>query len=430
MSASKATATQPAARQQPASSTVSASPQAGALAGRLGNHYLQMFLHARLLQAKLTVSDPQDPFEREADRVAEYVMRMPESAPPVAGRSEPAVQRFGAPTAGGSAVDPVTEQAIGSLFGRGAPLPTSVRAFMEPRFNTDFQAVRVHDDPEAHALARAVSAQAFTVGRNIVFGAGHYSPNTDAGRRLLAHELTHTVQQGATSSHVARAPQSAPPTGREAPPEKIPYEYTPIFLHGTASTLAREAATILRKGGIQHGTLDRFTLLVVTDRVYIYSASGELRKKSFALTTAPPVHGLYMGKPRDLARYRYVRIKGAVAALNWFGHWAPGEWVTDWSAMTAADVTEAIGDSVPVLIVGGDGTTASAMSPDGTGGGGGTSHSSNAAAHTVPSKVTTPDSTSKKAAELRQPLSGSEYEKAEGEIANYPAFPAEIKASS
>jgi hypothetical protein len=78
---------------------------------------------------------------------------------------------------------------------------------MEPRFGADLSAVRIHTDAHAHELARSVNARAFTVGRNVVFGAGHYATHTDSGRRLLAHELTHTLQQGATT-RVARSPNS------------------------------------------------------------------------------------------------------------------------------------------------------------------------------------------------------------------------------
>jgi len=79
----------------------------------------------------------------------------------------------------------------------GSPLPDPVRSIMEPRFGADFGNVRVHSDAGAHDLARAVSARAFTVGRDIVFGAGKYASETEEGRRLLAHELTHGAQQGA-----------------------------------------------------------------------------------------------------------------------------------------------------------------------------------------------------------------------------------------
>jgi len=77
----------------------------------------------------------------------------------------------------------------------GQPLDAGTRAFMEPRFGRDFSHVRIHTDVPAAASAHAVAALAYTVGQQIVFGSGQYAPTTPAGRRLLAHELAHTVQQ-------------------------------------------------------------------------------------------------------------------------------------------------------------------------------------------------------------------------------------------
>jgi Domain of unknown function (DUF4157) len=92
-----------------------------------------------------------------------------------------------------SSVPPMVCEVLGSP---GKPLDISVRRFAEPRFDYDFSRVRVHTDLHAAESARAVNALAYTVGRDIVFGAGQYQPSTIEGRKLLAHELTHVVQQG------------------------------------------------------------------------------------------------------------------------------------------------------------------------------------------------------------------------------------------
>jgi hypothetical protein len=81
----------------------------------------------------------------------------------------------------------------------GQPLDASTRAFMEPRFGHDFRGVRLHTGTTAADSARAVNALAYTVGQNVVFGAAAYEPASAEGRRLLAHELTHTIQQGAST---------------------------------------------------------------------------------------------------------------------------------------------------------------------------------------------------------------------------------------
>jgi hypothetical protein len=134
-------------------------------------------------QRAVTVAYPEDPLEREADRVADAVMSVRAPSGPGALGPTPAI---GAPTdtssSGGSVMDPDT------------------RVFMEERFGHDFSAVKIHTGPEAARAARSVSARAFTLSRDIVFGAGEYQPRTHEGGRLLAHELTHVIQQGATSS--------------------------------------------------------------------------------------------------------------------------------------------------------------------------------------------------------------------------------------
>jgi hypothetical protein len=82
------------------------------------------------------------------------------------------------------------------LRSSGQPLDASARAYMEPRFGQDFSGVRVHTDNRAAESASAVNAYAYTVGQHVVFGSGQYAPSSRAGQRLLAHELTHVVQQG------------------------------------------------------------------------------------------------------------------------------------------------------------------------------------------------------------------------------------------
>ena len=95
----------------------------------------------------------------------------------------------------GSEVSSGLETQIASLRGGGQSLPESARAFFEPRFGQDFSSVRVHTGAQAAHVARSVNARAFTLGRDIAFGAAQYSPETSSGRKLLAHELTHVVQQ-------------------------------------------------------------------------------------------------------------------------------------------------------------------------------------------------------------------------------------------
>lgn len=95
----------------------------------------------------------------------------------------------------------------------GQPLDTGTRAYMEPRFGHDFSQVRVHTDAKAAESARTVNALAYTVGRDVVFGAGQYAPRSSIGQRLLAHELTHVVQQGQVATPMLQRQQAQCPKG-------------------------------------------------------------------------------------------------------------------------------------------------------------------------------------------------------------------------
>jgi len=149
------------------------------------------------IQFKLTVGASGDPLEREADWVADLVVDGPGVAAPVPASST-------VDGTAGAAAPPVAQQALG---GSGRPLPAATRARLEPAFGHDFGDVRVHTGATAARAADAVGARAYTMGTDIVFGGGQYAPGTAEGDRLLAHELTHTVQQsgaGTAGSTVRR----------------------------------------------------------------------------------------------------------------------------------------------------------------------------------------------------------------------------------
>ena len=149
---------------------------------------------SKRLQRKLAVGSSDDPLEHEADRVAAQVVSHTPgaaiSAAPVSIRRVTASARGDGLVAAPQSVDRV-------LAGSGAPLESSVRGEMEQRFGHDFSRVRIHTGPSAAQSARDVDAHAYTVGDSIVFDAGRFAPRTAEGGRLLAHELTHVVQQAA-----------------------------------------------------------------------------------------------------------------------------------------------------------------------------------------------------------------------------------------
>ena len=169
----------------------------------IGNQAVQRLLKSGALQAKLAVSQAGDIYEQEADRVAEQVMRMPEpmvqSQPEENGKNEEILQTKEVPdrTLG---VAPGLESRIQAQRGSGRSLPKSVAAFFGPRFKYDLANVRIHSGPQADEVARAVNARAFTIGGDVFFAAGQYSAGRE-GRKLLAHELVHVVQQTGGSTH-------------------------------------------------------------------------------------------------------------------------------------------------------------------------------------------------------------------------------------
>lgn len=203
------------------------------------------------VQAKLSVSTPDDPHEKEADEMAAQVMRMPEPVADAASAA-PALQRkiqtgvslhrsveigtpntdalFSATETAGDTADsyvlmlhrsdilqqsgrgPPTdsiqfEQQLSANRGQGSALPGTTKDFMESRFQADFSNVRIHTGAEAEQLSAGVHAHAFAQGNDIYFNQGKYAPGTPSGDLLLAHELTHTIQQGA--SQQTGSPESA-----------------------------------------------------------------------------------------------------------------------------------------------------------------------------------------------------------------------------
>lgn len=182
------------------------------------------------VQTKLKIGAPDDAHEREADSIAERVMAMPEgqvqrkcadcakddeekTPPPEGKNKDEEIQRKANAGEGVATADASTITASRS---NGQPLPNSERTFFEGRFGRDLGAVNIHADAKAERLAGALSARAFTVGREVYFGRDEYRPNSQEGRRLLAHELAHVLQQRGNSPLVQRRIELRPPGRGEA----------------------------------------------------------------------------------------------------------------------------------------------------------------------------------------------------------------------
>ena len=162
---------------------------------------------SKLAQTGLAMGGRSDPLEQEADRVADQVLAAP-ARPGVGSAAAPRIQRAaGQPGALGGTAPGSVERV---LAGSGQPLDAGLRQRMAPRFGHDFAHVRVHVGTAAEQSARNVAANAYTVGHHIVFGVGQYAPATPQGQRLIAHELTHVVQQGsrAAAGRIQRQPQA------------------------------------------------------------------------------------------------------------------------------------------------------------------------------------------------------------------------------
>ena len=193
-----------------------------------GHDFSRIPVHAAFsgpIQAKLSISQPKDRQEQEADQVAEQVMRMTDLGPSILedeDEAKPSLMRKHSSelqTDTGADLSSVPD-AIDTMVNSEAaqPLDRATRAFMEPRFGHDFSKVRVHTDVRAAESARAVNALAYTVGRDIVFGEGQYAPGTDVGRQLLAHELTHTIQQAKVPPSVPLQPLPSESSDKQEPP--------------------------------------------------------------------------------------------------------------------------------------------------------------------------------------------------------------------
>jgi hypothetical protein len=175
------------------------------IGNRATTHLLQP-----ILQAKLKLGPAGDKYEQEADRVSEQVVGSLGSVAQAEGvqrevEEEELIQGKEMHGPQGGEVDQSVQGQIDTARGQGQPLDESVRGSMEQGFRADFSNVRVHTGQQADTLNRSLNAKAFTVGSDLFFRSGEYNPGSKEGQKLIAHELTHTVQQGATSPGVNRS---------------------------------------------------------------------------------------------------------------------------------------------------------------------------------------------------------------------------------
>ncbi|WP_114782556.1 eCIS core domain-containing protein [Botryobacter ruber] len=171
-------------------------------------------------QPKLKIGPVDDAYEREADAIADQVMRVPQSQTGITRMSASGIQRkcsecekeekekLQRKAVSSTIPEPATE-VYQALNAGGQALDTETRSFMESRFGQDFSQVKIHTDELAAKSAASINALAYTSGNHVVFNQGQYAPGTDSGKKLLAHELTHVVQQNGSSERIARQEDEA-----------------------------------------------------------------------------------------------------------------------------------------------------------------------------------------------------------------------------
>ncbi len=193
---------------------------------------VQPFFSPVVVQKKLEIGEADDYFEIEADRIADKVVAMPDSmsiTPPINNPSiglqrkcahceeeeriqrkelsssiTPLIQRSQKTPRPTNITSPEITSKINNNRGSGSLMDTSTKGFMENRFGTDFSGVRIHTDSTAAQLSKSLHAKAFTVGSDIYFNQGKYNPSSQEGKHLLAHELTHTLQQSGNANQIQK----------------------------------------------------------------------------------------------------------------------------------------------------------------------------------------------------------------------------------
>lgn len=243
------------------------------------------------IQTKLSIGQPNDKYEREADSMADRIMRMPQKTPNVQRKCAACEEEEKVRTkplmlkAADSAPRPTAalSSQLNSSKGSGRPLPNSTNQFMSNAFGADFSSVRIHTGSKATAMNQGLNARAFTHGADIYFNRGQYRPGTAEGKRLLGHELTHVVQQKGGADIINRAclPAASCPTVGGV-----------ISVPGSASTFGTSQAAIEAPARARR---KRMTCARATSTTHF----GHARQLEIILSAADPallgrVHGIFI----------------------------------------------------------------------------------------------------------------------------------------
>lgn len=284
-----------------------------------------------LVQAKLTVSSPNDLHEQEADRVAEEIISSP-SPVKVETATQPAPEYLDERMDRSTATDRLAMAPTDGLpIGPGRPLDARTRNEFQQHFGRDLSSVRVHDDARASESAEAVNAIAYTVGRDIVFRDGAFAPETASGKKLLAHELTHVVQQSGGSRQDEHSLEYG---------EGLPISSSAFSLSRSPSAEEKKKADALTIA--LQKLIDGAIWKEIRKRVYPKeSAAGIKRAKERKTGARPDLTGL--GKLATLQSF-------AAAIKSLQGSWGPKSVDDRVKAIGAAANAELTGAGIPQFI--------------------------------------------------------------------------------
>ncbi len=293
------------------------------------------------IQTKLTINQPGDIYEQEADQIAEQAISMLDSFPidndtidrkcadcetnDDEEKKDLNFSRKPSNTSNLKTDEKITSEISSIRSGGGSPLEATTKEFMESRFGYDFSTVRIHSDLSAARTAKALNALAYTTGNDVTFGEGQYSPNTVKGRRLLAHELTHIIQQGTKVKFDEGVIQ------RQSSPKANPYagsDKEEAWQQGYKDGLAKPATSLRspdsytpdQQQAYQEGSQAANVVSINTETPASAPSTSESRllAEPPIVVAPPPVpagHSISPPPPVDRARY-HTLCSSSIATQN------------------------------------------------------------------------------------------------------------------